>query len=202
MTFRERAPAKGAMVDLPIQLRTPDDLFDQFDPSPLVSRRLNEGASAYLLTSLKQSAASGPVVVVVRLPDDARSDATEGALRASVPGHFHRLSKAVDSDIKLIRSTARRFVPIGFLIMCVCMTVSEILTIRTERLLFHSIAEGVLVLGWVALWAPFDYLLFGALPLTKKRSFYKRLANAGMRFQYTTCTSDKRDSDSSKLCAV
>jgi hypothetical protein len=190
------------MIDIPIQLRTPDDLFDHFDPSPVVSRRLNDGASAYLLASLKQRPERGPIVVVVRLPHDLRSETMEAALRSSISSHFQRLSNTVDSDIKLIRSTARMFVPIGFLIMCVCMTVSELLTTRTERLLFHSIAEGVLVLGWVALWAPFDYLLFGALPLTKKRSFYKRLANAGMRFQYTNCTNTNEEPDSSKLCAV
>ena len=38
--------------------------------------------------------------------------------------------------------------------------------------------------GWVALWAPFDYLLFGRLPALRDRSRYRKLGEAEVRFQY------------------
>jgi hypothetical protein len=69
--------------------------------------------------------------------------------------------------------------------MCICTVVSELLRNVSDRHLMSSIAEGVIVLGWVALWLPFDYLLFARQPLYRLRSFYRRLANAEVRVQYT-----------------
>ena len=46
------------MIDIAMKLRSPDDLFDAFDPSPLERRRLNDAAASYLLATLKAAPAN------------------------------------------------------------------------------------------------------------------------------------------------
>ena len=173
------------MIDIAMKLRSPDDLFDAFDPSPLERRRLNDAAASYLLATLKAARAPGPAVVTLCLPEASQRLPADDVLQAAVPAHFQRLSEVATADIKRIRLIGRVFVPIGFVIMCFCMLASELLTTGNERHVLHSIAEGILVLGWVALWAPFEHLLFGRLPVMRERSFYRQLANAQVRIEYT-----------------
>src|SRR5206468_11505686 len=106
-------------------------------------------------------------------------------LSAALAAHFRRLIAVATSDIKRIRLIGRVFIPIGLVIMCVCMLISNWLTEGNHRHVRHSIGEGILVLGWVARWAPFDHLLFGRLPVMRERSFYRQLANAEVRIQST-----------------
>jgi hypothetical protein len=171
------------MIDIPVQLRSADELFDQFDPSPTGKRRLSDAAVSYLMASLKQAAAKDAVAVTLHLPTAAKLDSTEADLRSAVTGHFRRLADVATAEMHQVRLLARIFVPLGFVIMCLCMVVNQVLISWSERHSVHSIAEGVLVLGWVALWAPFDFLLFGRLPIRKERSYYRRLAGAEVRFQ-------------------
>jgi hypothetical protein len=89
---------------------------------------------------------------------------SEEALRAAIPAHFRRQAEIATAEANRLRLLGRIFIPIGFAIMCVCMLVSELLTAGNERHVRDSIAEGILVLGWVALWAPFDSCSSGGRP--------------------------------------
>jgi hypothetical protein len=174
------------MIQIAAQARLTEDLFDRFDPSPVEQRRLNTELVTYLLASLKSAAGPGPVVMTLLMPESSRvQPSAEAALRAAVSAHFHRLVDDATADIKRITLIVRVFIPISLVLMCICTVVSELLRRASDRLFVSSIAEGVIVLGWVALWLPFDYLLFARLPLYRLRSLYRCLENAEVRIQYT-----------------
>jgi hypothetical protein len=172
------------MIEISMQLRSAQELFDGFDPSPAENRRLSDAAASYLLASLREAGGSGPVVVSLRVGEAAESHATEMALRAAIPAHFRRLANVATAEVRRIRVLGRVFVPLGFVIMGLCLFVSELLTSGSERPARRSLAEGILVLGWVALWAPFDHLLFGRLPVLRDRACYRRLADARVTINY------------------
>jgi hypothetical protein len=175
------------MTRISMKISSLPDFFDPFDPAPEAERRLSDGAAAYLLASLRGASQPdrSPVVVVLILPArKAAEDAPDAALGRALQNHFARQAQVATNEANRIRLLGRIFVPIGFLIMCVCMLISEGLTSDSERHIRHSIAEGVLVLGWVALWAPFDYLLFGRLPALRDRALLRRLADAEVLLQY------------------
>jgi hypothetical protein len=172
------------MIEIATQLDSPDDLFDRFDPSPNPRRRLNGELESYLLVSLKLAKTPGPVVVTINMPQSARSPETEAALGAAISAHFSGRVGLATADIKRIQLIARIFIPLGIVIMCLCMIASELLTEGAERHFRRSIGEGIIVLGWVALWAPFEHLLFNRFPIIRERSYYRRLADAQVKFDY------------------
>ena len=171
------------MIEIPVQLESIDQLFEGFDPSPPASRRLSGELVAYLLSSLKSATSEGPVVITFLIPQGAKNQAEQAMLSAAITAHFRRLIAVATSDIKRIRLIGRVFIPIGLVIMCLCMLISNWLTEGNDRHVRHSIGEGILVLGWVALWAPFEHLLFGRLPVMRERSYYRQLAGAQVRIQ-------------------
>jgi hypothetical protein len=174
------------MIEIAMQLQSAGDLFDRFDPAPAERRRLSADAVAYALSVLKSQKERGAIEIVLLLPESARAAETESALRNAIPTHFRRLIDVANKDIARIRLIGRVFVPIGLVIMCVCMLIENWLTEGNDRHLRHSIGEGILVLGWVALWAPFEHLLFGRLPVMRERSYYRQLAQASVQFRYTS----------------
>src|SRR2546430_828637 len=131
------------MIEIPMQLCSAEELFDRFDPGLAESRRLSDAASSYLLASLRESRASGPIVVSLRLGEAAGSRVTQAVLRDAIPAHFRRLADAATADMRRIRLLGRVFVPIGFLIMGLCLFVSELLTGGSERPARRSIAESI-----------------------------------------------------------
>ena len=172
------------MTTISMKLHSIDDLFDPFDPSPPQSRRLSDGAVSYLVASLKHSKEPNPVKIAL-LTSQQTSQATNGALCNAILEHFRRQADTASDEIRRIRRLGRIFIPIGFIIMAVCFFASELLTASHEQRLKSSIGEGILVLGWVALWAPFDHLLFGRIPMFRERDCYLRLSQAEVHVQYT-----------------
>ena len=175
------------MIPIYAHLSVAEDLFDRFDPSPAEQRRLNNELVTYLLASLKSATDPGPAVVTLLIPESSRAQPPgEGALRAAVSAHFHRLADDATTDIKRISLIVRVFIPISLVIMCICTVVSELLRNASDRYFVASVAEGVIVLGWVALWLPFDYLLFARLPFVVAAARSIVIAReCEVRIQYT-----------------
>ena len=173
------------MREIAAKLRSPDELFHAMDPAPLTCRRLSDATAAYLLASVEESLAKTPVRVTLMLPAESRLPDCEEAMRAAVPAHFARLAEVSNREIKRIAFIGRIFLPLGFIVMCISVVVSQFLNTGGERHILHSLSESMLVFGWVVLWAPLDFLLFRRLPLYRQRGLYLRLARAEVRVQYT-----------------
>jgi hypothetical protein len=80
------------MIEIPVQLKSGDQLFDGFDPRPPTGRRLSGELVAYLLASLKSATSQGPVVITFLIPHAAQSQADQAVLSAALAAHFRRLT--------------------------------------------------------------------------------------------------------------
>jgi hypothetical protein len=173
------------MTEIATKLQSLDDLFDRFDPNPPPKRRLSDGVAGYLMACVQEAPSADPLVVTILLPEAMRCQEGEEALRAALPQHFERLAEVTTREINRIRTIGYVLLPIAFIIMCISVVASELLNAASERHILHSLSESLLVFGWVVLWAPLDFVIFRRLPLVRQRGFYKRLAGAEVRFQYT-----------------
>lgn len=64
----------------------------------------------------------------------------------------------------------------GFAFMLVCQIIGVLADFPEHPTLTNTISEGFLVLGWVALWKPFETLLFDWRPSMERRKLHERLA--------------------------
>lgn len=64
----------------------------------------------------------------------------------------------------------------GFAFMLVCQIIGVLADFPEHPTLTNTISEGFLVLGWVALWKPFETLLFDWRPSVERRKLHERLA--------------------------
>ena len=62
---------------------------------------------------------------------------------------------------------------VGFLV--VCLFARELL-LPSASTVSRVLAEGLLIVGWVAMWGPIDVFLYGWWPIAGRRRLFARLA--------------------------
>ena len=65
---------------------------------------------------------------------------------------------------------------IGIMFLIACLVLRRALVIRSLPTDRAVIGEGLLILGWVAMWRPVEVLLDDWWPLARRRALLRRLA--------------------------
>jgi hypothetical protein len=159
-----------------IRLRELRQLFHTLDPAPFREKDLDEAAEQYLLEACREAGSHQPLRLIIYLPQpEAQSDAAR-TLPDAVHNYFGYRERQLRSDIlRLLRYGAISFV-IGLAFLMVCLGLRRWLIaqpLATDRTI---LGEGLLILGWVAMWRPTEALLYDWLPLSWRRALLRRLA--------------------------
>jgi hypothetical protein len=67
----------------------------------------------------------------------------------------------------------------------VCIGVATGLERLTDDLVVAGIAQGITLIGWVAMWAPADHFFKSVVPHALNRRRYREFANLDVRFSWT-----------------
>ncbi len=168
---------EGGDTLIEIRLRELRQLFHTLDPAPFHEKDLDSAAEEYLLEACREAGTARPVRLVVYLPpSEAQSEAAQ-TLGDAVHHYFQYRAQQLRIDIlRLLHQGAISFlIGSGFLIACLLM---RRWLIMQPAFADRSIAgEGLLILGWVALWRPTEALLYDWWPLMSRRALIRRLAS-------------------------
>jgi hypothetical protein len=159
-----------------IRLREARQLFHTLDPAPFREKDLDEAAEQYLLEACREAGTHRPLRLVVHLPQaEAESDAAR-TLADAVHNYFAYRERQLRADtLRLLRFGAISFV-IGFGFLMACLGLRSWLVARPLRVDRAIVDEGLLILGWVAMWRPTEALLYDWWPLAWRRTLLRRLA--------------------------
>jgi hypothetical protein len=166
---------RGATL-LEIRLNSVRQLFHTLDPAPFHEKDLDENAAAYLLEACDEAGGRLALRLVVHLPDSEAQSAAAHTLQEAVNNYFAYRERQMRRDlVKLLRYGAVSLV-IGLVFLMGCIALRRAL-IATPLLVDQSIiVEGLLILGWVAMWRPIEVLLYDWWPLARRRAVLRRLA--------------------------
>ena len=145
-------------------------------PLPLPYRKLNAEVLEYLEDVAQQVPKGEEARIVVYLP-----------MEEIQPGFEQKLNKVLDiyGDARLAklkreekRALGKSLSALawGFVFMLVCQIIGVLADFPEHPTITNTISEGFLVLGWVALWKPFETLLFDWKPSVRRSKLHERLA--------------------------
>jgi hypothetical protein len=164
----------GPPIDLRISRN--EQLFDILDPAPFWDKDLDADAADFIELSYREAPPPKPVEIRIRIgttfgPED------EAVIQRAVAAHFERRRAAERLRLKEHNRRSRILVLAAFLVMGVCLSARELLV----RWLGEGdvpvvLDEGLIVLGWVALWRPLEELLFEWHPRWRRVKLYGELA--------------------------
>ncbi len=167
---------EGGDTLVEIRLNDVRQLFHTLDPSPFHEKDLDENAAAYLLEACDEAGGRRPLRLVVHLPACEVHSESALTLAQSVNNYFAYRERQLRKDLlKLLRYGAASLV-IGLVFLMACLALRR--TLMTHPLVVDQaiVDEGLLILGWVAMWRPIEVLLYDWWPLTRRRTLLRRLA--------------------------
>jgi hypothetical protein len=158
-----------------IRVPSLDYLLDPYSAEPLGRRPLTDDVRERILDAWIDTRDERPERLTVEVPSELRrpglGEELEGAIRSDL-----RETAAETSKLRIYSRSELRQAQIAFAFLIACLLVSnEIDDAWGDHSAADTVAQGLVVLGWVALWGPADRL-FRALTrrLTHKR--YRELA--------------------------
>lgn len=165
------------MADIEIRLERLEQLYDLLDPAPFRDKALDRAAEAYLLECAEDAPGHEPLRLLVRVP--TALVAREAEVADAVHGHFGWLWARADKR-RAARTRMHRFAMLlGVVVLLAALGLRGLFVEGGGRA--EVLREGLLILGWVALWRPVEWVLFDTWEHRQRRSALKRLATAEVR---------------------
>jgi len=159
-----------------IRLRRLQQLFNSLDPSPFRERDLDQDAEDYIVESADEYPLPAPISLVVYLPEEELTQSQAFDLPLSVHNYFaYRLSEG-QRRLRLFFREGRIALSIGVAFLFVCVLVRQLILATRAGAVSEIVAEGLLIVGWVAMWRPFEIFLYEWWPIRRRCRILAKLA--------------------------
>ncbi len=187
-------PAECQVIEVRVaELR---QLFNAIDPSPFRDRDLDPRAEEFIVGWARDVPGDSPLALLVHLERSAGQAGEAPLLGESVHQYFKQ--RAIDSRRRL-RELFRRgriSLVIALLFLGASIAVGDALAgfLRNTHVA-EIIREGLLIVGWVAMWRPLEVFLYDWWPIRAEARLFDRLSTMPVRIEYdqTASTDAWRD---------
>ena len=171
---------RGETARIEIRVDRVTQLFDSLDPSPFSRRDLAGRAHDYIVDSARELPADQRMEIVVHLPAEAAGGMAQDLLATSFRNYFEDRADHAAMELRDLLRVGRLSLAIGLGVLAICFAL--VIVLQSVASLFWSYwVEGLVILGWVALWRPMEIFLYEWWPILKERNLYRRLAQAEVR---------------------
>lgn len=173
MQFPYRREGDTWQIDL--QLESLQQLVNGMDPSPFPRRDLDPDAEHYIVKAARELPADEPWALALWLPAHELGAESAERVAKTLRHYFEWEVETAQQRLRDHLHSAWRTTLLGLLFMALCMLVRSLL-MPLEHLLSDTAGEGLLVIGWVALWRPLEMFLYDWWPLRREVRLLQRLA--------------------------
>lgn len=148
-----------------IRLRELRQLFHHLDPAPFREKDLDPAAEDYIEDAVREIGAGQPTRLVVHVPPEARQTTDARELPDAVSHYFEYRARQKRLELRRLLRLALTNLTIGLLFLAACLSLRSSLEAAGVS---ELITEGLLIIGWVALWRPVEMLLYDWWPLLRR----------------------------------
>lgn len=161
---------------MPIELRLDRlaRLYNSLDPSPFREKELDAAVDDYIIGSA-EDLGSRPMRLVVLLSEPELRLSSREDIVESIHNHFGWREQAETRRLHSELRRGRRSLAIGLAFLVLCQVARQLLPVADDSA-DHILREGLLIVGWVAMWGPLDVFLYGWWPIATRRRLFRRLA--------------------------
>ena len=150
---------EGETTLLEIRLREVRRLFNTLDPAPFHEKDLDPAVERYLTDACREAGARRALRLVVHLPATEAASEAARTLPEAVHHYFRYRGAQLGVDLRQLVRYGCASLAIGLLFLVACLSVRRVLVGRFLPIDHSILEEGLLILGWVAMWRPTELLL-------------------------------------------
>ncbi|MBL6617377.1 MAG: hypothetical protein ISP45_25415 [Reyranella sp.] len=148
-------------------------LYNSLDPAPFNEKELEGAADEYIVGSAED--AGRPIRLVIMLPESELARPEAAHVPSSIHHHFELRSESERRQLRAMWRRGRTALLIGVVFLALCL-VGRSLLLTSGSTMAHIVAEGLLIVGWVAMWGPLDIVLYGWWPIRSRIRLFDRLS--------------------------
>lgn len=178
------AVAAGGERRIELRLRELAQLFDSFDPAPFHEKDLDRDAEEFIVSWAREFPAGAPLVFRLHLPPDQRCFEPERTVQDAVANYFAYRAGIARLDVRRTLQQGRATLGVGVVFLIACMLLRGLLRQTPHGEWLRFVEEGLLIIGWVAMWRPLELLLYEWWPQLRRKRTYDNLARMRVEVLY------------------
>ena len=158
----------------------PSGLFEPFDASSLHTRHLDHEVEQFIVHRAQETASAAYELAVQHSSSSPRFEAI--ALSDAIRKHFAHRSEEESRRLTAQIREARRDLLIGLTFLLLCAALALVASKLLPAPLGLFVEQGLLIIGWVALWRPIDLFLYELRPVRSRRALFDTLSRMEVSF--------------------
>lgn len=170
-----RVEGDSALIEL--RLDSAAQLFNSFDPAPFLAKDLDQDAEDWIVGALTELPEDRRPRIVIYLPEgELRSEQARG-LPDAIHNYFAYRAETAARDLREHFARGRISLLIGLGFLAGCTALRELMLMSWPNSVYQrGLNEGLLIVGWVAMWRPLEIYLYDWWPFRRRRRLFDRLA--------------------------
>ena len=158
------------------------------DPAPFLERDLDRDAEEYIESWAMEHPAGSRFHITLHLQQPpAQPDS--GNLAAEAIHHFFSYkAELARRQLRRLLSDGRTSLVIGLCFLAACTVAADAMGQIEDSDLTAIASEGLIIIGWVAMWRPVEIFLYDWWPLLRRRRIYQSLGGAHVGIAVATAT--------------
>jgi hypothetical protein len=164
-----------------LNLRDPRQLFHSLDPAPFREKDLDPAAEAYIDEAVREIGPRQPCKLVIHLPAAELESADARTLPEAVVHYFEYRAGQARVELRWLLGRGVVSLLIGLAFMFTCLSLRRWLAAVGSH---GVLAEGLLIIGWVALWRPVEIFLYDWWPILRQQRRFEAIARMPINVKY------------------
>lgn len=173
-----------------IKLRDIRELFNTLDPAPFQKKDLDPAAEEYLVSAVREMG-SNPSTLLLHVPAATGTQDAHGLISA-IRHYFTYRAWHTGEQLRLLLWRGLISLIIGLLFLVACLWLRQLLDAFAGAAGMEIMSEGLLILGWVAMWRPVEIFLYDWWPEFGKRVLFLRIAEMSIEVRAGRDEMDRR----------
>jgi hypothetical protein len=165
-----------------IKIKKINQLFNSFDPSPFLEKDLDDDAFEYIVAAVEEHSLKTKQKIIIHLPKRELKNNPEQEIRNAIHHHFGYRKKLAERNVRHKIEEGQLSFIIGISFLAACLVASGVI-FRGDDLLSNILREGLIIIGWVAMWKPISNILYDWWPLNKEKKVYEKISKMDIEFK-------------------
>lgn len=166
----------GANHLIELRLHSPRQLFNTLDPSPFHEKDLDAQAERYIVDAVHELPEPLALKILVHLPASDDDAALANQIPDAIANYFTWQAQQVRQHLREHWRRARSSLLASLSFLAICLMLSSLASQHADGFMAQFLGEGLLVIGWVAMWRPVDMLIYGWRPLRAQLRTLQRIS--------------------------
>ena len=178
---KKKAKQKASRREFAIRLSSIDQLFWPFDARPVAERAISADARWALLDEWERVRDRDPSTLTIYAPGADRAATDEEAVGTAIRGSLSLASGRL-RDIDPLSRQEKISLSLGLIFWFATIIVSTWIDRSSDDVLAEGISQGIVVVGWVALWPPAERFMTEVAPHVFNRRRFAEFTDIDVRF--------------------